>query len=321
MKILITGVTGFAGSHLANLLSAEPGNLDLYGTYRHSARNTLMEISGKVKLLECDVNYFESVERVVEEVLPDIIFHFAAYVSVAKSFENPAFTFQTNVTGTINLLEAVRKVRQEAKVLIPGSAEAYGRVEPENMPIKETQILKPRNPYGLSKAVQEMLGLYYFDTFGLNTYLPRTFHYTGPGQPAGFVCSDFARQIVEVEKSRRADTINAGNLKAKRDFLDIRDVVRAYWEIVTKGSPGTVYNVCRGSSIAIEEVLHILQQMSSRNINVAIDKTKLRPVDVPDFVGDNSRLKKDTSWTPRLDMHQSLQDVLDFWRVKLNDSA
>jgi len=155
----------------------------------------------------------------------------------------------------------------------------------------------------------------------LNIYLTRTFHYTGPRQPSGFVCSDFARQIVDIEKNEQANTINVGNLKAKRDFLDIRDVVRAYWEIVTRGAPGTAYNVCRGSSLAVEEILHMLQKMSSRNINIEIDKAKLRPVDVPDFVGDNSRLKKDTSWAPRIDMSQSLQDVLDFWRVKLDDSA
>ncbi len=321
MKILITGATGFAGIHLANLLAEESHDFDLYGTYRHSSRNTRLEISRKVELFECDVNYFQSVERVVESVLPDLIFHFAAYVSVAKSFEHPAVTFQTNATGTINLLEAVRKVCKGAKILIPGSAEAYGRVEQANMPVKEMQALKPQNPYGLSKAVQEMLGLYYFSTFGLNVYLTRTFHYTGPGQPLGFVCSDFARQIANIEKTKQSGAIKVGNLKAKRDFLDIRDVVRAYWEIIQKGSPGTVYNVCSGSSISIEKILHLLLQMSSCEIPVEVDKEKLRPVDVPDFVGDNSKLKRDTSWAPGIDVQESLREVLNFWRIKSDDNV
>ncbi len=321
MRILITGVTGFAGTHLANLLAEDSHDLDLYGTYRHSGRDSLLEISREVELIECDVNYFQSVERVLESVLPDIIFHFAAYVSVAKSFEHPALIFQTNAIGTINLLEAVRKVCKGAKILIPGSAEVYGKVKLADMPIKETQALKPQNPYGLSKAMQEMLGLYYFNAFGLNIYLTRTFHYTGPGQPPGFVCSDFARQIADIERGKQDSILRVGNLGAKRDFLDIRDVVKAYWEIVEKGSPGADYNVCQGKSMSIKEILDTLLQMSPCDIPVKIDKEKLRPVDVPDFVGDNSKLKRDTSWVPQIDMAETLRDVLNFWRSKLDGSS
>jgi len=320
MKILITGVTGFAGTHLANLLADKLYNLELYGTYRHSGRNSLQEISKEVRLLECDVNYFQSVEQVIESVLPDLVFHFAAYVSVAKSFEQPALTFQTNVIGTVNLLEAVKKACRGAKILIPGSAEAYGKVEQANMPIKETQTLEPANPYGLSKVAQEMLGLYYFKAIGLSVYLTRTFHYTGPGQPLGFVCSDFAKQIAAIEKSNNDCQIKVGNLRAKRDFLDIRDVVTAYWEIAQKGSPGTIYNVCKGSSISIEEILNTLLQMSSCEISVKVTKDRLRPVDVPNFVGDNLRLKRETTWVPKIEMGASLRDLLNFWRSNLDGS-
>lgn len=318
MKILITGVTGFAGTHLANFLAREFHDLDLYGTCHHLGRDSLLPITNEVKLTETDINYFESVEKVLESVLPDIICHFAAYVSVAKSFEHPALTFQTNAIGTINFLEATKKVCKGAKILIPGSAEVYGNVEAANKPVKETQLLNPQNPYALSKTVQEMLGIYYSKTFGLDIYLTRTFHYTGPGQPLGFVCSDFARQIAESEQSKRDNTIKVGNLKAKRDFTDIRDVVRAYWEIIDKGKPNTVYNVCTGRSISIEEILSILLQMSSCDISVETGKEKPRLMDVPDFVGDNSKLERDTSWRPQIEMKESLRDLLNFWRSKLN---
>ena len=320
MKILITGVTGFAGTHLVNLLAEDPRDFDLWGTYRHSGRKSLLEINKEIKLLECDVNYFQSVEHVVESVMPDLIFHFAAYVSVAKSFEHPALTFQTNVIGTINFLEVARKVCKDAKILIPGSAEAYGKVEQANIPIKEAQELHPQNPYGLSKVAQEMLGMYYFRTFGLNVYLTRTFHYTGPGQSHEFVCSDFAKQIANIEKGKQNRVIKVGNLDTKRDFLDIRDVVRAYWEIIEKGDPGVPYNVCKGKSMPIKKILNILLEETKLDISVETDKDKLRPADVPDFVGDNIRLKKDTSWMPRVEMEETLKAVLNFWRVKLDVS-
>jgi len=318
MKVLITGVTGFAGTHLADFLAREFHNLDLYGTYRHLGQDSLLRITKEVKLIESDVNYFQSMEKVLESVLPDILFHFAAYVSVANSFEHPALTFQTNVIGTINLLEATKKVCKGAKILIPSSAEVYGTVETANMPVKETQPLNPQNPYALSKTAQEMLGTYYSKTFGLDVYLTRTFHYTGPGQPLGFVCSDFARQIAEIERSKRGGVIKVGNLKVKRDFTDIRDVVRAYWEIIDKGKPNTVYNVCTGRSISIEEILNTLLHLSSHDISVEIDEKKLRSVEIPEVFGENLKLKRDTPWMPQIDIKETLKDVLDFWRSRLN---
>jgi GDP-4-dehydro-6-deoxy-D-mannose reductase len=198
--------------------------------------------------------------------------------------------------------------------MVPGSAEAYGRIDPKDMPITESQPLRARNPYGLSKASQEMIAQYYQETFGMNIFLTRSFHYTGPGQPTGFVCSDFAKQIAEIERGMKDPVISVGNLKAKRDFLDIRDVVRAYWVIVEEGRPGVVYNVCSGRSVAIEEVLDTLVGMSHARISVSVDPARLRPVDVPDFVGDNSRLVRETSWRQRIALADSLRDVLEFWR-------
>ena len=314
MKILVTGITGFAGAHLAALLKGQQG-VDIHGTKHASARMSPVFDSSGIVMHELDMTDMAGVSSLVMSLQPDVIYHMAAFVSVARSFEEPAKTFETNVVGTIHLLEAVRKHCPEIKVVIPGSAESYGKVDPGSMPIKESQPLRARHPYGMSKASQETVGLYYHEAFKLKTYLTRSFHYTGPGQPAGFVCSDFAKQISEIESGKKEPVISVGNLKAKRDFLDIRDVVRSYTAIADKGRPGAIYNVCRGESVAISDILDILVGMSSKEISVKVDPAKLRPIDVPDFVGDNSLLKRDTGWVPEIELSRSLGDVLAFWRV------
>ena len=251
-------------------------------------------------------------ERVLNEFQPNMIFHFASYVSVFSSFKNPLPTFQTNIIGTTNLLEAVKKIVPDSKILIPGSAEEYGKVPEKKMPIKENYPLNPVNPYAISKKVQEDIGFYYFKACGLNIYFTRTFHYTGPRQPLGFVCSDLAKQVVDVE-SNRIKSIKVGNLEAKRDFTDIRDVVDAYWKIMNKGEVGEIYNVCSGKSISIQEILNKLIKFSGKNILVEIDKNRLRPSDVPNFVGDNKKLKR-IGWIPEYTIDDSLKVLLEGWR-------
>jgi len=315
MRILVTGATGFAGAHLLDVLRERAEAADVFGTSHPSARVNPVFRGDRITMMVCDISDKAAVERCVKESEPDVVYHNAAFVSVARSFDDPARTFDTNVTGTVHLLEAVRRHRPDAKVLIPGSAESYGRVDQRDMPIKESQPLRARNPYGLSKVSQEMLGAYYHEVFGLKVYLPRAFHYTGPGQPTGFVCSDFARQVAMVEAGQAEPVISVGNLAARRDFSDIRDVVSAYWHIVEEGRPGTTYNVCRGESVAISGILDLLVGMSTKEISVQVDPAKLRPADVPDFVGDGSRLRTETKWSPRFALEESLKDVLAFWRA------
>lgn len=311
MRVLITGATGFAGKHLTQYLTSKsPDNYKIYGTHRHSY---LKEETNVIELVECDINDSISLESTLQSIEPDQIFHFAAYVSVNKSFENPQKVLATNVIGTAKLLEAIRKTCNNAKILIPGSAEEYGSVEEKNMPIDENVPLNPSNPYGISKVSQELLGKYYFQTYGMEIYLTRTFHYTGPFQPLGFVSSDFAKQIVDIENGKK-NQINVGNLKAKRDFLDIRDVVKAYMNIIERGKPGRPYNVCSGKTISIEKILEILKNHSKCPINVQVDKSKLRATDVSKFVGDNSKLKKDTGWEPEIKIEDTLHDILNYWR-------
>lgn len=318
MKVLIIGITGFAGTFMYRFLT-NLKDINLYGTFRHSTKNrNITDNFNRAELFECDVNDVYSVEKVLSEIQPDIVFHFASYVSVYSSFKNPLPTFQTNIIGTANILEAMKKIVPEVRILIPGSAEEYGKVLQDKMPIREEFLLNPVNPYAISKKVQEEIGLYYFKTYGLNIYFTRTFHYTGPEQPLGFVCSDFAKQVVDIENNK-IKSIKAGNLEIKRDFLDIRDVVNAYWKIVNNGKSGKIYNVCSGKSIAIWEILNKLIKQSEKDISVEIDESKLRPSDVPDFVGDNTKLR-DIGWKPEYTIDDSLTALLDWWRDEVKNA-
>ncbi|MBI2855205.1 MAG: GDP-mannose 4,6-dehydratase [Chloroflexi bacterium] len=317
MRVLITGATGFAGRHLVSYLLSHSPKPEIFGTCRHRGTDTHPWLARNVQLIESDVNSFQSTEKVLEAILPDVICHFAAEVSVPRSLHNPATTFQTNVVGTVNVLEAAKKTCKGALILIPGSAETYGNVQASHLPIRESQPLSPRSPYGVSKAVQETLARYYIDTSGLKICMTRTFHYTGPGQPLGFVCSDFAMQIAAIKRSKRTGVMKVGNLTARRDFTDIRDVVRAYWGIIDKGKSGAPYNVCTGKSVSIRSVLDALVQASNCNVAIEIDQNKLRPAEIPELVGDNSMLRKDTSWKPQRELQTTLGDLLKFWTTKL----
>lgn len=309
MKILIIGITGFAGHHLYNLL-AKNKNYDIYGTYYQNIRD--LDIYTCANLFRCDINDINSIEYVLKECKPEWIFHFGAHVTVFYSFNDPISIFKTNVMGTANLLESIRKINPSCRTLITGSAEEYGKIPQENMPIKETNSLNPVSPYGLSKKMQEELGLFYHKTYGLNIIISRTFHYTGPNQPLGFVFPDFAKQIVDI-KNGKQDYIKVGNLSAKRDFTDIRDVVSAYVALMKNGKIGEVYNVCSGHSMTIKKVLDIMISYSESDIKVVVDETKLRPLDIPDFVGASNKLKKDTGWQEQYSIEETAKDVLDFW--------
>jgi GDP-4-dehydro-6-deoxy-D-mannose reductase len=315
MKILVLGITGFAGTSMYHFLKHIDDN-NLYGTFRHSTGNrNITDNFSEATLFECDINDVYSIERVLSTTQPDVIFHFASYVSVFDSLKNPIPTFQTNIIGTTNLMEGIKKIVPQAKILIPGSAEEYGKVPEDKMPIKETYPLNPINPYAISKKVQEEIGFYYLKNFGLNIYFTRTFHYTGPRQPLGFVCSDIVKQVVDVEIGKKT-CIKVGNLEARRDFTDIRDVVNAYWKIINNGRVGSVYNVCTGKSIKIQEILNKLIAFSRKGIPVEIDTNKLRPSDVPDFVGDNIKLSS-LGWVPQYTIDNSLMDLLEWWRNEI----
>jgi len=314
MNILITGICGFAGYHLYNLLS-EKGN-KIYGLDEIMKNEQHYK---NARIYQCDINDQMEVYNILKECSPDQIYHLAAYVHVGRVDIESAKLFKVNVAGTITLLDGVRKVVPGAKLLISGSAEEYGIVKQEEMPIKESSRLLPRNLYGLSKKFQEEAGLYYQRTYGLNISFTRTFHYCGPYQPLNFVFSDFGSQVAQIERGDKA-IIQVGNLKAERDFTDIRDVVSAYEMIMEKSPSGEVYNVSSGKAVAMEEVLKKMVSYSKRKIVVKIDQDKMRPLDVPIFLGDNSKIRS-LGWMQQLGLDDSIKDILNDWRKRTEEDA
>ncbi|MCB4790648.1 MAG: GDP-mannose 4,6-dehydratase [Elusimicrobia bacterium] len=306
-KILITGISGFAGFHLYNLLSDE--NYKIAGI-DNAIKNR--EHYKKADLFECDINDSEELNRVLKDIKPDQIYHLAAFVHVGRTEVDPVKLFKINVDGTTNLLKVINEIIPEARVLITGSAEEYGIVDKERMPILENYELNPKNLYGLSKKFQEEVGMHFQKVFGMDIIFTRTFHYFGPYQPLNFVFSDFASQIIDIEDSS-LNYIKVGNLKAERDFTDIRDVVSAYKLLMEKGKTGEVYNVCSNVTISIDDILKRMLAYSNKKIDIIVDENKLRPLDVPRYLGNNNKLIV-LGWERKNTFENSIRDVVDYWR-------
>ncbi len=314
MRVLITGITGFAGSHLADFC-LEKKDVDLYGIKRWRSRTENIEhIWDRVKLLECDLRDATSTRDVIDKIKPDYIFHLAAQSFVPTSWNAPSESLSTNIIGQLNVFEAVRKTGLSCRIQIACSSEEYGMVYQDEIPIKETNPLRPLSPYGVSKVGQDMLGYQYHMSYGMEIVRTRGFNHTGPRRGPVFVCSDFAKQLVDIGAGRRSAVMEVGNLDARRDFTDVRDMVRAYWLSLEKGKPGEVYNICTGKSYSIKEILDMLIELSGVKVEVRTDRGRLRPSDVPRLEGDYSKFSSDTGWKPEIDIRKTLADLLQFWR-------
>jgi len=317
MKVLITGITGFVGSHLTEyLLKLE--NIEIYGIVRwRSQVDNIEHIKDKIKLYECDIRDMVSVEKTIFTIKPDKIFHLAAQSFVPTSWNAPAETLTTNVIGELNIFESVRNSKLNPVIHIACSSEEYGMVYENEIPIKETNPLRPLSPYAVSKVAQDLLGYQYYMSYKLNIIRTRGFNHTGPRRGEVFVTSNFAKQIAEIEKNKREPVIYVGNLDAKRDFTDVRDMVRAYWLSTEKCQPGEVYNICSGKAYPIREVLDILLSYSKVKITVKQDPSRIRPSDVPVLVGDNTKFSSVTGWKPEIPFEKTLKDLLNYWREKI----
>ena len=317
-KILITGVTGFVGIHLLEqLINAQ--DADLYGTY-HS-ESSLENINGhkeKINLTKLDLQSEENVNKLIEVVKPDIIYHLAASTSAAESFKSPKETVINNIASEINLLEAIKNNNLlTTKILIVSSAEVYGNVKKEDLPIDEDTPFNPTNPYAVSKLAQDFLGRQYFLAYNINIIRVRPFNHIGPGQSDNFVVSSFAKKIVEIEKGKRESVLPVGNLEARRDFTDVRDMVKAYILLMEKGILGEVYNIGLGKSFKIADILDQLISISGIKVKIESDKSLFRPIDNPDFVCNYSKLKSITGWVPEISIEKTLVDVINYWRGKI----
>ena len=315
----ITGITGFAGSHLSELLLKR--GFRVYGLCRWRSRvENIDHIKSKLRLIEGDLLDLNSLQEAIMAARPDYVFHLAAQSFVPASWTSPAVTLETNVTGSCNLFEAIRAAKIDPVVQIACSSEEYGLVKKNEVPIKETNPLRPLSPYGVSKVAMDYLGYQYFRSYGLRIVRTRAFNHTGPRRGDVFVCSSFAKQIAEIEAGLKEPILSVGNLEAIRDFTDVRDMVRAYFAAVLKAKPGEVYNIAHGRGIKIKDILSKLLSLSRVKIKVQQDPKRMRPSDVPILIGDASKFRRATGWRPTIDFDKTLRDILNYWRHKIKAS-
>lgn len=317
MRVLITGITGFVGSHLAEFLLNQ-GGIEVFGTQRwRSKTDNIDHLRERIPLIECDIRDGSSVRKLIADIHPDSIFHLAGQSFVPMSWTAPSETMITNVIGQVNFLEAVRDLRLKSRIQIAGSSEEYGLVNSDEVPIRETNPLRPLSPYAVSKVAQDLLGYQYARSYRMHIIRTRAFNHTGPRRGEVFATSNFSKQIALIEHGKQEPVIHVGNLDTRRDFTDVRDIVRGYWLALEKGEPGEVYNLCSGRDVSIREVLEILLGFTSLRISVQVDPARLRPSDVPILRGDCSRMSRRTGWHPTLPLEKTLEDLLNYWRDKI----
>ena len=313
MTAFITGVCGFAGRHLAAHLLGR--GVTVCGTYLDAAdRRGIGPLGRHVGLHKADVRDLARLRSILRRTRPDVVYHLAAQASVGSSFASPVGTVDVNVSGTAALLEAVRHESPRARVLFASTAEVYGKVRPRDVALSETHPVAPRNPYAASKLAAEELCRQYARTWDLRVVIARSFNHTGPGQALGFVIPDFASQIARLERGRGRARMKVGNLNARRDLSDVRDIVRGYDLLVRKGRPGEVYHLGTGRAHRIADLLTLMLALARRPVDVVPDPARRRPSDVPVLAASVRKVRRQTGWRVTIPLARTLADTLEYWR-------
>jgi len=320
-RILITGITGFVGSHLAEYCLSKEG-VKIYGTVMSNhlgeELTRIEAIKDKITLVECDLTNRVSVSRAILESKPDVIFHLAAQSFVPVSWQSPEGTLINNIVSELNIFEVLKETKIDPVIVLACSSEEYGLVLDNEIPIKETNPLRPLSPYAVSKVCQEMLGYQYYKSYGLKVVIIRFFNTEGPKRGQDFVISNFAKQIAEIEKGKKDPVIYVGNLEAKRDFSDVRDIVKAYWLASEKCNFGEAYNVSSGKSVSIRSILEsLLIESRVKDIKILQDDKRMRPSDLLVLEGDSSKFRQITGWQPEITLEKTLKDTLNYWRYRI----
>ena len=320
MRVLITGITGFVGSHMAEYALAQ--GAQVFGSNRWRSKTENIEhLRSKVTFIESDLRDVSSVRALLEISVLDYVVHLAAQSFVGVSWHAPAETLSTNIISQVNLLEAIRGLKMSPRLLAAGSSEEYGLVFQDELPIKETNQLRPLSPYAVSKVTQDMMAYQYFKSYGLPIIRTRAFNHEGPRRGDVFVTSNFARQVAEIEAGLREPVVYVGDLTPRRDYSDVRDIVRGYWLLLERGEPGEVYNLCSGRSWSIKQVLDFLLNLSTvKGIAVKTDPARLRPSDVMILEGDPTKMRKATGWKVEIPFERTLTELLDYWRQRTRAS-
>lgn len=316
MRVLILGATGFVGAHLVRECAGRGD--EIWGTFRPDEG---VPEAGGVEWRPVDLLRQETVAAAFDAARPDGVIHLAGQASVAEANRDPVGTFRVNAEGTYRVLAGMRDRRPGARAVVVTSAEVYGEVPRDEMPVTESRPLAPRTPYGVSKAAADVAAAQAARGWGLHVIRMRPFNHVGPGQRPGFVAPDFAVQVARIERGETEPVLRVGNLSARRDFTDVRDVARGYREGLERAVPGRAYNLCSGSSTPIESILRFFVERSRVPIRVERDESRLRPVDVPDFRGTARRAREDFGWEPGIVLERSLEEVLEEWRGRGPEAA
>jgi GDP-4-dehydro-6-deoxy-D-mannose reductase len=314
MRILITGATGFAGSHLVDRLLA--AGHELFALHHQQTTHQALPHHERLQGIEGDLLDQALLETAVSTARPDIIYHLAGQAYPARSWEIPAQTIAVNTGGTANLLQAAVKWGRP-RVVVVTSAEVYGEINADDLPVTEETPAQPRHPYGISKLAAGQLVSLYWQRYQLPVVEARPFNHIGPRQALGFVVPDFASQLAAIKLKQQPPTLSVGNLEAQRDFTDVRDVVRAYMLLAEKGQPGWPYLICSGQPVSIHYLLITLADLAAVEINISYDPVRMRPSDIPCLYGSYARLQQDTGWQPQIHLRQSLADTLADWVERL----
>jgi GDP-4-dehydro-6-deoxy-D-mannose reductase len=312
VQVLITGATGFVGRHLTAYLRQAVPDAVLVGTTLTQAADTV-----GIRYVACDLRDGEAVQRLMEDVKPVLVVHLAGQASIPQSFIDAWGTFETNIHPLLNLLQACVRAHLNPRILVVTSAEIYGRISPEHLPVTEDAPLRPANPYSVSKATQDLLAQQFFYTYHLPVICARPFNHLGAGQTEDFVATAFAMQIARIEAGLQEPVIRVGNLTSSRDFTDVRDIVRAYHLLLERGIPGTAYNIASGRSVSIQHILDTLLSFTTASVEVVVDQERLRPIDVPVVAASCERLRAATGWQPSIPLEQTLRDVLADCRARV----
>ncbi|HOC41389.1 MAG TPA: GDP-mannose 4,6-dehydratase [Thermoanaerobaculales bacterium] len=314
MRALITGVTGFVGPYLAAELVGEPG-AELFGmALDASAAKANGALPAGLETLEGDITDDGSIRTVLEAARPQVVFHLAGASSGAAAWHRPAECLEVNALGTLRLLEGVRRLGLDATTVVASSGEVYGSADDEAHPLTEESPLRPLSPYAASKASQDLVAAQYPRAYGMRVIRLRLFNHTGPRHPEQFVASSFARQIARIERGLQEPVIRVGNLDARRDFVDVRDVARAYRLAARRDLRGEVFNVCSGRAVSIRQVLDLLRGLARCEVTVRTDPERMRPADIPLLIGDPRRFREATGWAPTIPIERTLADLLEWWR-------
>lgn len=314
MKVLIVGAAGFVGSYLIQHLTTT------YDWEIHATKlpNENLSVSD-IHVHDLNILNIDEIRKLFTKLKPDYIFHLAAQSSVALSWNNPQITVDINIKGTLNILDTIRALDDYSpRILLIGSGEEYGYILPDETPVNEQVTPRPGNIYAATKACQNMLGNIYYRAYGMQLIMVRAFNHIGPNQTSVFVASDFCKQVAEIEAGKKKPILHVGNLSAKRDFTDVRDVVRAYGLLIQHGKAGETYNIGSGHAIAIQELLDTILSLSHANITVEIDVARLRPSDIPIIKADIHKVHTATGWTPEIPLEQTLLETLNYWRGTLS---